>query len=137
MNNKKFIIGGVIIGLAIVVLAVMGFQGGSGYYFTVVEALEKRADLDQSSLRIQGEVAPGFQVSSLSQNVLFTLLYVNEEGETEPEAGSIEVNYTGALPNNFEAGRHVVVEGHFENDGSFKASQIITACASKYEPAYP
>jgi len=135
MKNKKFLIGGIIIGLAIVFLAYMGFQGGSGYYFTVAEALEQRESAGQSSIRIQGEVAEGFQTSGAGQNLFFTLLHINEEGTGPPVNASIEVNYTGTVPNNFEAGRHVVVQGRFEDDGSFAATSVVTACASKYEPA--
>jgi len=135
MKNRKFLIGGIVIGLAIVFLAYMGFQGGSGYYFTVAEALEQRESAAQSSMRIQGEVADGFETSGAGQNLFFTLLHINEEGAEPPLNASIEVKFTGAVPNNFEAGRHVVVQGRFEDDGSFTADSVVTACASKYEPA--
>ncbi|MDD5486909.1 MAG: cytochrome c maturation protein CcmE [Dehalococcoidales bacterium] len=135
MKNKKFLIGGIIIGLAIVILAIMGFQGGNSYYYTVAEALEQREALAQTQVRIQGEVAAGFETSNAGQNLFFTLLQVNEDDAVEPISASIEIYYTGVIPNNFEAGRHVVVEGRFAEDGSFSATKIITACASKYESA--
>jgi cytochrome c-type biogenesis protein CcmE len=136
MRNRKLLVGGIIVGLAIAALAYMGFQAGSGYYFTVAEALDRQPEIGQASLRIQGEVAPGYETNETGQNMTFTLLHiVNEEDTAEPPDRGIEVKYNGIIPNNFEAGRHVVVEGHFEPEGSFSASKVVTACASKYEPA--
>ena len=134
-KNRKFFIGGIVIGLALVFLAVMGFQGGSGYYFTVAEALAEKDSLSQSSMRIQGEVAPGYTTSGVGHNLFFTLLHVDETSGESPGFPSMEVSFTGTVPNNFESGRHVVVEGSFNADGSFQATRVITACASKYEPA--
>jgi cytochrome c-type biogenesis protein CcmE len=134
LKSKKFLIGGIIIGLAIIFLAYMGFQGGNSYYFTVAEALEQRDSVGQSQVRIQGEVAEGFETSGAGQNLFFSLLHIADEA-AQPGTASIYVKYTGVIPNNFEAGRHVVVEGRFADDGSFTASKIITACASKYESA--
>ncbi|MDD4635377.1 MAG: cytochrome c maturation protein CcmE [Dehalococcoidales bacterium] len=135
MKNKKFLIGGVIIGLAIILLAYMGFQGGNSYYFTVAEAIEQRDSVGQKQVRIQGEVATGFESTGAGQNLFFTLLHIDDDETTQPGSASIDIYYTGVIPNNFEAGRHVVVEGHFADDGSFTAAKIITACASKYESA--
>ncbi len=135
MKNKRFLFGGTIIGIAIIFLAVMAFQSGSGYYYTVAEALHEKDNLGQSSIRIQGEVAPGHQTSGAGQNLFFTLMHVDDDGNTCPDEPGIEVNFTGTVPNNFETGRHVVVEGRFDNDDSFNATKVITACASRYEPA--
>jgi len=133
-KNKKVLLGGIIIGLAIIFLAYMGFQGGNSYYFTVAEALEQKDSVGQSQVRIQGEVAEGFQSSGAGQNLTFTLLNIDDDG-AQSEPASININYTGVIPNNFEAGRHVVAEGRFADDGSFTATKVITACASKYESA--
>lgn len=135
MKNKKFLIGGIIIGLAIVLLAFMGFQGGDSYYFTVAEALEQRDALGDSQMRIQGTVLDGYESSNAGQSLFFTISHINADDAPEPITATIDVFYTGAPPNNFEAGRHVVVEGRFAEDGSFSAVSLVTACASKYESA--
>ncbi len=136
MKNRKFLFGGIIIGLAIVALGIMAFLGSANsYYFTVREAIDNFESTAGETIRIQGEVAPGYQVSSAGQKLDFTILHINEEGVSEPIYASIDVEYTGAIPNNFETGRHVVVEGKLDSPAHFTASKIITACASKYEPA--
>lgn len=48
----------------------------------------------------------------------------------------IPVELTGSKPNNFEIAISVVVKGHIEN-GTMKASNVLTKCPSKYEGQAP
>ena len=47
---------------------------------------------------------------------------------------SIPVSYRGALPDTFEAGAEVIVEGKMRGD-RFAAKTLMTKCPSKYEKA--
>lgn len=49
---------------------------------------------------------------------------------------TVEVVYTGSVPDQFRAGRHVYLQGTLENDGVFagKPDSLVTKCPSKYAP---
>ncbi len=53
-----------------------------------------------------------------------------EEGDE-----SLSIVYQGIPPDSFQDGREVVIEGHLNSAGVFKADSILTKCPSKYEPA--
>jgi cytochrome c-type biogenesis protein CcmE len=42
------------------------------------------------------------------------------------------VHFNGPLPDTFEEGRDVVIEGRFSG-GVFEASTVLTKCGSRYE----
>ena len=46
---------------------------------------------------------------------------------------TIEVNYSGAVPDTFKAGAEVIVEGGMGPEGQFKAKTLMTKCPSKYQ----
>ena len=45
----------------------------------------------------------------------------------------LTVEYQGPVPDLFQPGREVVVEGARDESGVFKADVLLTKCASKYE----
>jgi cytochrome c-type biogenesis protein CcmE len=50
------------------------------------------------------------------------------------EAGrECKVILEGAAPNNFELATSVVAKGRFNQEGVFRASEVLTKCPSKYE----
>lgn len=46
---------------------------------------------------------------------------------------TVPVVYKGSVPDQFKAGREVMVEGELKN-GTFVADRMITKCPSKYSP---
>jgi len=48
---------------------------------------------------------------------------------------SLQVDYKGALPDLFEVGAEVIVEGKLVETHTFKATSLSTKCPSKYEKA--
>jgi cytochrome c-type biogenesis protein CcmE len=50
----------------------------------------------------------------------------------DESGASVPVELQGAKPNNFEIAVSVVAKGHMDN-GTFKASMVLTKCPSKYE----
>ncbi len=52
-------------------------------------------------------------------------------------AGSlVPVTYYGLKPDNFTAGRDVIIDGEYK-DGMLLAQKLLTQCPSKYEPPSP
>ena len=60
------------------------------------------------------------------QNKTFSF-YMKDDG-----GNVMKVVYSGAMPNNFESSKSIVVTGKFQ-DGVFHASDILTKCPSKYQ----
>ena len=48
-------------------------------------------------------------------------------------SADVPVEYHGVIPDLFQAGRDVVIEGRLDAAGEFQADVLMTKCASKYE----
>ena len=128
LKKKKFLIGGVIILLAIGYLSFMGFIGSATYYYTVSEIMEQGSSLYGENIRINGEVAPG-SVEQESGSLVLRFTIVDVEGEA-----SLPVVYQGVIPDTFKVGNAVVVEGEINSDGVFRAHTLMPKCPSRYLP---
>lgn len=126
-KHVKFIIGGVIIVIAAAALGYAAFMGGGTYYYEVGEYLDKGASLTSQNTRVSGEVSADLTTET-DMTTRFSLLDMTGR----PDA--MVVVYRGQLPDTFEVGRQVVVEGKLGGDGIFEAINIISKCSSKYEP---
>ncbi len=128
MGKKKFLIGGIILFIAIGYLGYTGFIHSATYYYEVSEFLELDSSMYGQSVRVNGTVVPGSIKQEAQGLVLkFTI------NDIEKDA-SLSVIYHGAVPDTFKAGNDVVVEGKYTTEGTFEATTILTKCASKYEP---
>lgn len=56
----------------------------------------------------------------------------------DPPAGAehLSVVYAGVMPDTFQSGRDVILEGDFDGQ-VFHAQNLMTQCPSKYEPKVP
>ncbi len=122
-NRKKFIIGGIIILIAVAALGYAGFMGGSTYYYEVGEYLDKGAAVASEVTRVSGEVSSDLATQDFA--IHFSLL------DMTGRQASLPVLYKGTVPNSFEVGRQAVVEGKLGADGVFQATNIVVKCASK------
>jgi cytochrome c-type biogenesis protein CcmE len=125
LKKKRFLIGGLIIVLAIVYLGYMGFMGSASYYYTVSEFVGMGDSVKGETVRINGQVASGsVEQEPGGQTLKFALI----DG-----AESLSVVYHGIVPDTFQPGSEAVVEGHLNSDGTFEANTLMPKCASKYE----
>ncbi len=126
-KQKKFIIGGVIVVLAALVLGYVGFMGVGTYYYNVGEFIAKESTLSSQTVRVSGIVDPAVPPVKEGFTYRFTLLDV-----ADPNV-KLGVVYNGPTPpDTFKAGQQAVVEGQFDAvAGVFKGSSIIVKCASK------
>jgi cytochrome c-type biogenesis protein CcmE len=125
----KLIFAGVILSGAFGYLAFAGMQKG-WIYFVSVEQFTQDAQFHNQRVRVHGKVAAdGFDASKSLLTARFSL--TGKGGESVP------VVYRGVVPDLFEAGRDVVVEGRRDAAGVFQADVLMTKCASKYEPDSP
>lgn len=128
LKNKKFIIGGIIILIAAVVLGYVGFMVmGKNYYVNVGEFLNQETTLAGQTVRVSGIVQPDAAKVGLTWN--FTLKDASSNA-------TLAVTYSGVVPDTFKVGQQIVVEGKYDSaKGVFEGTSIIVKCASKYQPA--
>ncbi|MFC2059771.1 cytochrome c maturation protein CcmE [Chloroflexota bacterium] len=126
MRRKKFLIGGIILFLAIAYLSYISFQNSATYYYTVSELVEQIGTIQSKNVRIAGQVATG---SVEKEPGSFALSFNITDGKN-----SLPVVYNGTVPDTFTVNREVVVEGHLNSESVFQAKTILTKCPSKYVP---
>ena len=128
LNQRRFIVGAVLIAGAVSYLVYAGIRTTSMYYFELGEFLAQRDAHVGEALRVKGFVRHGsMRWDARTSELAFDLA---RPDDSDP----VPVAYRGILPDMFSEGREVVVEGRYQN-GSLTARQIMTSCPSKYEPA--
>ncbi len=126
LKKKRFLIGGIIVFLALGYLGFTGFQSSATYYYTVSELTGQGGSIYGENVRVNGQVAPGSVEQAAQGRILrFTIA----EGEV-----SLSVVYQGVVPDTFKVGNDVVIEGQLNSDGTFQAHTLMPKCPSKYIP---
>jgi cytochrome c-type biogenesis protein CcmE len=124
--QKKLCLAGTGLVLAVCYLTYAGIKSG-WVYFVDVDQFVADSRYHTQRLRLHGRVAVE-RFSSESLDARFVLL---------GQARQLNVVYHGVIPDQFQPGRDVVVEGKLDSAGIFRADVMMTKCASKYEPASP
>lgn len=127
-EKRKLLIGGFLVALGFIYLIYAATQGSTVYYLTVEEFLEQQETLDGEGIRIAGAVAEGsIQRRKDSFEVTFAIQGASENA-------ILPVRYTGTLPDLFQNGAKLVLEGNYNREQHiFRAASLMTSCPSKYE----
>jgi len=121
----KAIIGFLVIGGAMAYFVYTAMQSSYSYYLSVDEFAARGDKLQNHSLRIAGTVEKdSITRDTKNMQIAFTL---------SGNQVKLPVRYRGVVPENFNPGREVVVEGKLTDDGTFHAKKLMTKCESKYE----
>lgn len=130
-KQRKILVGGSFVIALVGYLMVTGMGDSMLYFHTPSELLTKvSADPSYHSVgvKVGGRVAPGsVQYDERTLELRFDVLDI-ENGTT-----SFPVAYQGPLPETFQEGADVVVEGLYNADGVFAATTVLTKCGSRYE----
>lgn len=124
----SFLLVGVIILAAVGYLIYANTQSNAVYDMTVSELGQCTHCLGQI-VRVEGTVQWG---SIQRDNTMQQLAFVISDGKQ-----SLPVVYTGVVPDIFNVGIQVVVEGHYSGQGAFQAQTLLTKCPSKFTVATP
>jgi len=124
-KQKKFLISGLVIAAAIVLIITAGFKGNQVFYVTVEELHAKAPDLYGERIRMAGNVKPGSIEKGDSQ--LFTRFKIAQDSQY------VTVEYKGITPDMFKDEAEVIVEGTYTESGVFRADNLMAKCASRYE----
>ena len=109
-------------------LLMAGLKQNSIYFLNVSEALAMPAENIQQ-IRLFGTVAEdGLVYDPQHMGVRFML------ADSDDASQRIPVQYRGVVPDLFEPGAEVILEGgYLVQDGVFNAKTLMTKCPSKYE----
>lgn len=122
--RAKFYIAGFVLVAAVSYLAIAGARSGWVYFLTV-DQFAATQQYNASRVRLHGKVSEqDLDIRADEFTVSFKLA---------GDQHLIPVVYDGAIPDLFQAGREVVVEGMLDANGTFRAEVLMTKCASKYE----
>lgn len=132
-KQRKFAIGGAVVAGVVGYLMITGMQDSMIYYHTPAELVAKTAadpSYHDLGLKVGGRVMPGsVAFDQRSLDLRFSVVDIMDGQTTFP------VHYQGPLPDTFEEGRDVVIEGRFTSAGVFEATTVLTKCGSRYEAA--
>jgi len=124
-GKAKFIIGGLVIAVAVAYLIFTGIQSSAAYYLTVDELYAKQAAMMNKQVRVSGKV----DINTVDYNHQDLILKFNILGEN---GKSLPIVFNGPQPDQMTEGAEAIVEGKF--DGSvFHAKTLLLKCPSRYD----
>jgi cytochrome c-type biogenesis protein CcmE len=125
--KPKFIVGGVVIALALGYMIWAGITQSAVYFVTPSEL--SAAPVAGKAYRLGGLVVPGtLKWEPQTIDLAFSLT----DGKS-----TIPVRHKGTAPDLFGEGRGAVVEGQWTREGYFKAALILAKHSEEYQAPHP
>jgi cytochrome c-type biogenesis protein CcmE len=125
-NKKtKFIVGGVVIALAIIYLIYNGIQSNAAYFLTVDELYAKGTAIENRTVRVSGQVDAD-TIDFNNRDLILTFEVTSETGERLP------VIFNGPKPDQMREGAEAIIEGKYDGE-LFTAKTLMLKCPSRYE----
>ena len=154
MKINKFVIGGVLILGAVVLLIWNATTSTSEYFMTVEELHAQATNMANRNLRVSGAVI-GDTIQYDAQTLTLTFEVANVPGDNalienegglaqalheavvDPSRERMTVVYVGPLPDLLRNEAQAIVTGRLGEDGVFHAEELLLKCPTKYEQAVP
>jgi len=125
-NKKiKFIVGGVMIALAIVYLIYTGIQSTAAYFFTVDELYARGEAIENRTVRVAGKV-DAETIEFDNRDLILAFDVVGENGER------MHAVFNGPKPDQMREGADAILEGKY-NGQYFETQSLLLKCPSRYE----
>ncbi len=125
-NKKiKFLVGGVMVALAVAYLMYAGFTSNSTYFFTVDELHAKGDSIYNRNVRVAGKV-DATTIEFDNRDLILTFDVMAENGD------SMHVMFNGPKPDQMREGAEAIIEGKYNGD-TFVAQSLLLKCPSRYE----
>jgi cytochrome c-type biogenesis protein CcmE len=144
----KFIIGGLLMLVAVVYLIISGTTNGARYFMTI-DNLLKSSEYVGKSVRMSGAVIGDTIVYDKEKLTIdFTIANIPEdttdlarilhEAVTDPSAKRIKVHVENqVMPDLLKNEAQAILTGKLGEDGVFYASELLLKCPSRYDEAVP
>lgn len=153
-NRWKFIIGGGLFIIAVVLMVISASQATSEFFMTIRELEESGENLSGQNLRVSGAVlGDSIFYDEETGDLHFTIAHIPaDEDEIEANGGlssvlhqavndpdnpKLEVTYDGPQPDMLRHEAQAILTGTLNADGVFIAEELLLKCPSKYEEALP
>jgi cytochrome c-type biogenesis protein CcmE len=123
----------VVAGVAIagsVLYLVLANTGATAEYYMTITQLRSCSSCSARTVRVAGVVVAGSIAREASNQVVRFQI-------SDSKTTAMPVIYTGVVPDIFQAGAQVVVEGKLGSNGVFQAQTLLTKCPSKFQAATP
>ena len=154
MRINKFVIGGMLILVAVVFLIWTSTAASAEYFLTIDEVNAKGSGVVDKNLRVSGAViGDSIQYDPQSLTLSFEVAHVPADNlaiETEgglaevlhqavldPSRARIKVVYVGPKPDLLRNEAQAIMTGHMSPDGVFYAEELLLKCPTRYEEAVP
>jgi cytochrome c-type biogenesis protein CcmE len=125
-NKKiKFIVGGVVVALAVIYLIYAGISANSTYFFTIDELYAKGESMENRTVRVSGWV-DAESVDFNNRDLILDFDVTSENGER------MHVVFNGPKPDQMRDGSEAILEGKYTGD-EFVADSLLLKCPSRYE----
>jgi cytochrome c-type biogenesis protein CcmE len=125
----SFVVAGVAIAGAVLYLVLANTGATAEYYMTITQ-LRSCPSCSARTVRVAGVVMAGSITRDASNQVVNFKI-------TDAKTTAMPVVYSGVVPDIFQAGAQVVVEGKLGSNGVFQAQTLLTKCPSKFQAATP
>lgn len=147
-GRSRFLIGGVVILVAIGFLILNGTLNNAQYFITVDELLS-RPDLVGQTVRISGAVdGETIDYESSTLTIRFTMANIPEETDNlaltlheavrDPLSARLDVVVENEpMPDLLQHEAQAIVTGRLAEDGTFHADELLLKCPTRYEEAIP
>jgi cytochrome c-type biogenesis protein CcmE len=123
----KILIGVALVAASLGYLIYTAMRSNLVYYYEIDEA--RAAVQPDQKLRLSGDVVTGTVRKSPGESrIAFQI-------EDADRTSRVPVTYAGVVPDIFKPGIQVVVEGKFDESGTFEADRLTAKCPSKYQAA--
>lgn len=128
----KFAVAGSAVAAVVAYLMITGLTNYSVYYLKVADLINDPHMYNAKGARISGEVVEGSIYKDKENAKLMRFDLADEDGS------KMSVEYTGVVPDAFEEGVTVIVEGKYDPDQTkFYAKTLLAKCPSRYEGEDP
>ena len=119
--NRKILIGGALVLLAVIYLVITAMRSSTEYYLTI-EELHARGPSPRQ-VRVAGNV--------VGDSIVWSPRDLRLEFQVTDASGTLSILYHGARPDMFRDGAQVVLEGRYTEQGVFEADSMLLKCPSK------
>lgn len=153
-NKIKFIIGGGMFIVALVIMIISATQATAEFFSTIRELQESQEKYAGQNLRISGAVlGDSIHYDTDTGNLHFTIVHIpGEEEEIEalggleaalhqavenPDNPKLDVVYQGVKPDMLRHEAQAILTGQINAEGAFIAEELLLKCPSRYEEAVP
>ena len=124
-RRLAFVICGMVTLGAAVALVLAAFEDSIVYFYSPSDVAERKPPVDRrfriGGIVVKDSVLRGADATSVSFRVTDTV-------------NTIDVAYTGVLPDLFREGQGVVAEGRLDADGRFRADEVLAKHDETYMP---